>query len=79
MKANALNNDSIKEEIHKWYAKDKTMSIQKRFVGVAARLIIRIFRTVTVMKGIDLFQCSFFMYQTLELLLSFVASHTCTF
>ena len=29
MKANALNNDSIKEEIHKWYAKDKTVSIQK--------------------------------------------------
>jgi len=29
MKANAMNNDSIKEEIHKWYAKDKTVSIQK--------------------------------------------------
>ena len=34
MKANALNNDSIKEEIHKWYAKDKTMSIQKDLLAL---------------------------------------------
>ncbi|CAN5134221.1 thioredoxin family protein [soil metagenome] len=29
MKANAMNNDTIKEEIHKRYAADKTMAIQK--------------------------------------------------
>ena len=34
MKANALNNDSIKEEIHKWYAKDKTISIQKDLLAL---------------------------------------------
>ena len=34
MKANALNNDSIKEEIHKWYAKDKTVSIQKDLLAL---------------------------------------------
>lgn len=34
MKANAMNNDSIKEEIHKWYAKDKTMSIQKDLLAL---------------------------------------------
>ena len=34
MKANALNNDVIKEEIHKWYAKDKTISIQKDLLAL---------------------------------------------
>ena len=34
MKANAMNNDSIKEEIHKWYAKDKTISIQKDLLAL---------------------------------------------
>jgi len=34
MKANAMNNDSIKEEIHKWYAKDKTVSIQKDLLAL---------------------------------------------
>ena len=34
MKANALNNDSIKEEIHKWYAKDKTVSIQRDLLAL---------------------------------------------
>ena len=34
MKANALNNDSIKEEIHKWYAKDKTVSTQKDLLAL---------------------------------------------
>ena len=29
MKANAINNDTIKEEMHKWYAKDKTVTAQK--------------------------------------------------
>lgn len=28
LKANAMSNDAVKEEIHKWYAKDKTISIQ---------------------------------------------------
>ncbi|HRI22121.1 MAG TPA: thioredoxin family protein [Panacibacter sp.] len=28
MKANAMANDVIKEEMHKWYAKDKTISMQ---------------------------------------------------
>jgi Thioredoxin len=34
MKANAMNNDTIKEEIHKWYAKDKTVSIQKDLLAL---------------------------------------------
>ncbi|MBG9376690.1 thioredoxin family protein [Panacibacter sp. DH6] len=34
MKANAMNNDVIKEEIHKWYAKDKTVSIQKDILAL---------------------------------------------
>ena len=34
MKANAMNNDVIKEEIHKWYAKDKTISIQKDLLAL---------------------------------------------
>lgn len=34
MKANAMNNDTIKEEIHKWYAKDKTISIQKDLLAL---------------------------------------------
>ena len=29
LKANAMSNDAVKEEIHKWYAMDKTVSIQK--------------------------------------------------
>jgi len=29
MKANALSNTTIKEELHKWYAHDKTVAIQK--------------------------------------------------
>lgn len=38
MKANALNNDVIKEEIHKWYAKDKTISIQKDILALLQEL-----------------------------------------
>ncbi|MEP6844748.1 MAG: thioredoxin family protein [Panacibacter sp.] len=34
MKANAMNNATIKEEIHKWYAKDKTVSIQKDLLAL---------------------------------------------
>lgn len=34
MKANAMNNDTIKEEIHKWYAKDKTISIQNDLLAL---------------------------------------------
>jgi len=29
MKANAIDNDTIKEEMHRWYAKDKTVTTQK--------------------------------------------------
>lgn len=38
MKANAMSNDVIKEEIHKWYAKDKTVSIQKDMVALLGGL-----------------------------------------
>jgi hypothetical protein len=34
MKANALSNAVIKEEIHKWYASDKTVSIQKDILAL---------------------------------------------
>lgn len=34
MKANAMNNDTIKEEIHKWYAKDKTISMQNDLLAL---------------------------------------------
>lgn len=34
MKANAMSNETIKEEIHKWYAKDKTVSIQKDLLAL---------------------------------------------
>jgi hypothetical protein len=32
MKANAINNDTIKEEMHRWYAKDKTITTQKEIL-----------------------------------------------
>jgi hypothetical protein len=32
MKANAINNDTIKEEMHRWYAKDKTITTQKEIM-----------------------------------------------
>ena len=32
MKANAISNDTIKEEMHKWYAKDKTVTAQKEIL-----------------------------------------------
>jgi hypothetical protein len=32
MKANAIDNNSIKEEMHRWYAKDKTVTTQQEFL-----------------------------------------------
>ena len=32
MKANAITNDTIKEEMHRWYAKDKTVTTQKEIL-----------------------------------------------
>jgi len=32
MKANAINNDTIKEEMHRWYAKDKTITTQNEIL-----------------------------------------------
>src|SRR5690348_14474493 len=32
MKANAINNDTIKEEMHRWYTKDKTVTTQKEIL-----------------------------------------------
>lgn len=32
MKANAMSNDAIKEEIHRWYAQDKTVSTQQELL-----------------------------------------------
>jgi hypothetical protein len=32
MKANAINNDTIKEEMHRWYAHDKTITTQKEIL-----------------------------------------------
>ena len=34
LKANAMSNDAVKEEIHKWYAKDKTISIQNDLLAL---------------------------------------------
>ena len=34
LKANAMSNDAVKEEIHKWYAMDKTVSIQKDLLAL---------------------------------------------
>jgi len=32
MKANAINNDTIKEEMHRWYAHDKTITTQREIL-----------------------------------------------
>jgi hypothetical protein len=32
MKANAINNDTIKAEMHRWYAKDGTVTTQKEIL-----------------------------------------------
>ena len=32
LKANAIDNNSIKEEMHRWYAKDKTVTTQQEFL-----------------------------------------------
>jgi hypothetical protein len=32
MKANAINNETIKEEMHRWYTKDKTITTQKEIL-----------------------------------------------
>ena len=34
LKANAMSNDAVKEEIHKWYAKDKTVTIQMELLDL---------------------------------------------
>ena len=34
LKANAVSNDDVKEEIHKWYAKDKTITIQNDLLAL---------------------------------------------
>ena len=34
MRANAINNDTIKEEMHKWYAWDKTITTQKEILAL---------------------------------------------
>jgi hypothetical protein len=34
MRANAINNDTIKEEMHKWYAYDKTITTQKEILNL---------------------------------------------
>lgn len=32
MKTNAIDNDTIKEETHRWYIKDKTITTQKEIL-----------------------------------------------
>jgi len=34
MKANAISNDTIKEEMHRWYAKDKTVTTQMEILNL---------------------------------------------
>ena len=34
LKANAMTNDAVKEEIHKWYAKDKTVTTQRELAAL---------------------------------------------
>jgi len=34
MKANAMGNDAVKEEIHRWYAQDKTITTQLELLGL---------------------------------------------
>jgi len=40
MKANAINNDSIKEEMHRWYAHDKTITTQKEILKLLKQVCI---------------------------------------
>src|SRR4051794_13481406 len=41
MKANAINNDTIKEEMHRWYAKDKTITTQKEILELLEKSLHR--------------------------------------
>ena len=38
LKANAMTNDAVKEEIHKWYAKDKTVTTQRELADLLNHL-----------------------------------------
>jgi len=39
MRANAINNDTIKEEMHKWYAWDKTITTQKEILELLKKRV----------------------------------------
>lgn len=40
MKANAINNNTIKEEMHRWYAHDKTITTQKEILELLKQVCI---------------------------------------
>ncbi len=39
MRANAVDNNTIKEEMHRWYAKDKTITVQQELLSLLSDVI----------------------------------------